>query len=88
MTTITIPEPDRFDAEFAEEVIHLSRDVETGEPATIYVDTLEDPHLSRGSARAIAHRLLTLAEEWDRIEARPRLRRLPDVDEQLRDRDV
>ena len=88
MTTITIPDPDPFDVEFAEEVIHLSRDVETGGPASIYVETLEDPHLSRASARAIAHRLTVLADEWDRIEARPRLRRLPDVDEHLRDRDV
>lgn len=43
-----------------------------------------DPHL----ARALARRLQRLADECEDIAARPLLRRLPDVDEQLRDRDV
>lgn len=85
--TITIPEPDRFDVEDAEEVVHLARDVETRDISSIYVD-LNDPFLTRGGARAIAARLLALADEWDRIDARPKLRRLPDVDEELRERDV
>ncbi|WP_270353253.1 hypothetical protein [Microbacterium testaceum] len=85
--TVTTPEPDRFDIEDAEEVVHLARDVETGEVSSVYVD-LNDPFLTRGGARAIAARLLALADEWDRTEARPRLRRLPDVDEELRRRDV
>lgn len=85
--TVTIPEPDRFDVEDAEDVVHLARDVETGDISSIYVD-LNDPHLNRGSARAIGLRILTLADEWDVIEARPKLRRLPDVDEELRERDV
>lgn len=85
--TVTIPEPDRFDVEDAEEVVHLARDVETRDISSIYVD-LNDPFLTRGGARAIAARLLALADEWDRIQARPKLRRLPDVDEELRERDV
>lgn len=88
MTTITVPEPDRFDAEFAEEVIHLARDLETGAVDCIHVDELNDPFLSPNSARAIALQLLRLADEIDRLNARPQLRRLPDVDQQLRDRDV
>ncbi|KQR85192.1 hypothetical protein [Microbacterium sp. Leaf179] len=86
--TVTVPAVDPFDIEFAEEVIHLSHDVETGDTASIYVEEFNDPHLNRGSARAVGLRLLALADEWDRIEARPKLRRLPDVDEELRERDV
>lgn len=87
MTTITIPEIDPMDREDAEDVVHLAKDPETGTQTGIYVD-LNDPFLNRASARAIASRLLELADDWDHLEARPKLRRLPDVDEQLRDRDV
>ncbi|KQR88740.1 hypothetical protein [Microbacterium sp. Leaf179] len=87
MRTITVPEPEPFDEEDAEEVIHLTRDVETDNVSAIYVD-LNDPFLNRPGARAIALRLLALADEWDRLEARPQLRRVPDIDEHLRNRDV
>ena len=85
---VTIPALDPFDAEFAEDYVHLSRDLVTGDVCSIYVEQFDDPHLNRGSARAVGLRLLALADEWDRIEARPKLRRLPDVDEELRERDV
>ncbi|WP_270353550.1 hypothetical protein [Microbacterium testaceum] len=88
MTAVTIPQLDPFDVEFAEDYIQLSRDVATNEIASIYVEHFDDPHLTRGNARAVALRLLALADEWDQVEARPRLRRLPDVDDELRERDV
>lgn len=86
--TVTVPEPDPFEREFAEDYVHPSRDLVTNDIASIYVEQFDDPHLTRGNARAVALRLLALADEWDRTEARPRLRRLPDVDEELRGRDV
>lgn len=87
MKTITVPELDPIDAEDAEEVVHLARDAETGTHSGIYVE-LNDPFLTPNGARAIALRLLELADDLEHLEARPKLRRLPDVDEQLRDRDV
>ncbi|MDQ1084188.1 MULTISPECIES: hypothetical protein [Microbacterium] len=86
--TLTVPEPDPFDREFAEDYVHVSRDLASGEVDSIYVEQFDDPHLSRSNARAVGLRLLALADEWDRVEARPMLRRLPDVDERLRNRDV
>lgn len=86
--TVRIPAVDPFDVEFAEDYVHLSRDRVTNDIASIYVEHFDDPHLNRGNARAVGLRLLALADEWDGVEARPRLRRLPDVDERLRDRDV
>lgn len=85
--TVTVPEPDRFDREDAEEVVHLARDPETGTQTGIYVE-LNDPFLNREGARAVALRLIELAADWDFMESRPKLRRLPDVDERLRERDV
>jgi len=86
--TVTLPEIDPLDAEFAEDYVHLSRDLATGDIASIYVEQFDDPHLNRDSARAVALRLLYLADEWEQVVARPKLRRLPDVDEELRERDV
>lgn len=86
--TVKVPAVDPFDVEFAEDYVHLSRDLVTGDIASVYVEQFDEPHLSRGNARAVALRLLALADEWDRIEARPRLRRLPDIDGELRERDV
>ncbi|MCJ1708722.1 hypothetical protein [Microbacterium sp. VKM Ac-2923] len=109
---VALPAVDPFEAEFAEEYVHLSRDLIAGDPCSIYVEQFDDPHLSRGNARAVGLRLLALADEWDRIDAtggarhapsvpiqayaadryddarRSHLRRLPDVDDELRERDV
>ncbi|MDQ1122167.1 hypothetical protein [Microbacterium trichothecenolyticum] len=69
MKTITIPNLDPFDQETAEEYIHRAMDPNTGVFAGIYVDRLDDPSLDRGTARAIAVRLLSLADAWDREDA-------------------
>lgn len=86
--TITVPAVDSFDAETAEEYVHLSRDLVTNDIASIYVEQFDDPHLNRDTARAVGLRLLALADEWEQVEARPKLRRLPDVYDELRERDV
>ncbi|MDF2047288.1 hypothetical protein P2P98_14065 [Microbacterium sp. Kw_RZR3] len=69
MTTITIPELDPYDQESAEEYIHRATDPQTGGFSAIYVEPLDDNHLDRGMARALAVRLLSLAQVWDREEA-------------------
>lgn len=87
--TLTIPDVDPFDEEFAQDYVHHCSDhAGTIEFSAIYVENLDDPFLTRAGARAIAARLLDLAEEWDRQEAAPCLRRLHAVDDELRERDV
>jgi len=83
--TVTVPEPERFDQEDAEECVHLVRDTGTGHVSAIYVD-LNDPFLNVDGARAIALRLLSLADELDRVQgdqlrrqAAPVLRALPKI---------
>lgn len=89
MRTITIPNLDPFEEENAQDYIHHCSDHPgTTKFSAIYVEPLDDPFLSRGAARAFAARLLALADEWDRQEAAPSLRRLHAVDDDLRDRDV
>ena len=80
--------PDEFDVKTAEEEAHLGRYVGTGEPFTIVLDHESQGGLSRDGARALARRLNNLADDWDREESRPALRRLPNVDDELRERDV
>lgn len=67
--TVVIPELDPFDQENAEDYVHRATDPDTGAFTAIYVEPLDDNHLDRGMARALAVRLLALAEMWDREEA-------------------
>lgn len=70
--------------------VQAARDVGTGEQVSIVVlDTsnVVAQELDSDGAREVAARLVELADEWDRDKTRPRLRRLPDVDERLRDRE-
>lgn len=69
MKTFTIATPDPYDTEFAEETVHRGTDPRTGAFSSIVVEDFGDPCLSRGYARAIAVRLLGLADLWDREEA-------------------
>lgn len=69
MKTIIIPDLDPDDDESAEEYIHRATDPETGVFSAIYVEPLDDPSLDRDMARALAVRLLSLAQVWDREEA-------------------
>jgi hypothetical protein len=89
MRTLTIPDLDPFEEENAQDYIHhVSDSPETKKFSAIYIEPLDDPFLSRGAARAFASRLLALADEWDRQEATPPLRRLHAVDDHFRDRDI
>jgi 3-methyladenine DNA glycosylase/8-oxoguanine DNA glycosylase len=65
----------------------FARDVNTNEKVSIVIldsngDVAVD--VNSDSAREVAERLVALADEMDREKARTRLRRLPDVDEELR----
>lgn len=70
--------------------VQAARDVGTGEQVSIvFLDTSDvvAQEFDAEGAREVAARLNALADEWDREKARPRLRRLPDVDEHHRDRE-
>lgn len=70
--------------------VHVTRDVNTDAKVGIVILDTSDcvaQDLDADGAREVAARLVALAEEIERDAARPRLRRLPDVDERLRDRD-
>lgn len=79
-----------FDDDLASEMVLLARDVNTGQPTEVALidPTMPEDHppqiINADLARAVARRLVTLADE---IEPPRTLRRPATVDEALRDRE-